>query len=358
MSKEYQRPPVRVALMGLGRAMFEDHYSIFKAHPGLFKVVAACDLLKERRDIIAQDFPDCRMYRQFSDMLDERDIDLVDIATCSQDHVAHALKSLERGFWTLLESPLALTYEDAAILRGAAMKAKNRLLVVQRGMFAPDFLLTKQVMGDPRLGEIFQLRILREDYVRRDDWQTVKRLGGGASYYAMTDLVMQALKLLTLPPIQMWSELKRIASLGDAEDYAHIVLKTRGVISADIEFNGGSLAENRGRTCWLWLSELACDGTCDLLAEEYEYDAVGIPHLSGRQDGTTVHVRRVSPGLSRVTTQGVDGLGPAMRLRIRASDYRGEQRVRRAGVTYTVASAEGHGRWVDLACKERGSDRG
>ena len=246
MSKEYQRPPVRVALMGLGRAMFEDHYSIFKAHPGLFKVVAACDLLKERRDIIAQDFPDCRMYRQFSDMLDERDIDLVDIATCSQDHVAHALKSLERGFWTLLESPLALTYEDAAILRGAAMKAKNRLLVVQRGMFAPDFLLTKQVMGDPRLGEIFQLRILREDYVRRDDWQTVKRLGGGASYYAMTDLVMQALKLLTLPPIQMWSELKRIASLGDAEDYAHIVLKTRGVISADIEFNGGSLAENRG----------------------------------------------------------------------------------------------------------------
>lgn len=116
--------------------------------------------------------------------------------------------------------------------------------------------------------------------------------------------------------------------------------------------------EDRGRTCWLWLSEIACDGTCDLLAEEYEYDAVGIPHLSGRQDGTTVHVRRVSPGLSRVTTQGVDGLGPTMRLRIRASDYQGEQRVRRAGVTYTVASAEGHGRWVDLACKERGSDRG
>lgn len=245
MKLEYQRPPVRVAVIGLGRAFFSTHYPIFKAHPALFKIVAACDLLKERRDILAKDFPDCKMFRQFSDMLDERDIDLVDIATCSTDHVTHALASLEHGFWTLLESPMALTPDDASRLRGAAAKAKNRLLVLQRGLFAPDFLLAKSMMGDPRLGEIHQIRVRREDYIRRDDWQTVKRLGGGAAYYEMTDLILQALRLLPSPPIQMWSELKRIASLGDAEDYAHVNLKTRGQVSADIEFNGGVLKENR-----------------------------------------------------------------------------------------------------------------
>ena len=246
MRTEYQRPPVRVALMGLGRSMFTDLYPVFKAHPALFKVVAACDILKERRDIIAADFPECRMFRRFSDMLDERDIDLVDIATCSVDHVKHALQSLEKGFWTLLETPLALTFDDAQVIRGAAQKAKNRLLVMQRGIFAPDFLLAKQAMTDTRLGDIYQVVVRREDFIRRDDWQTVKRLGGGAAYYAMTDLVLQALKLMPLPPIQMWSELKRIASLGDAEDYAHVGLKTRGAISADIEFNGGVLPEDRG----------------------------------------------------------------------------------------------------------------
>ena len=245
MKAESHRPPVRVALMGLGRAMFEDHYSVFKAHPALFKVVAACDLMKERRDIIAKDFPDCKMFRRFSDMLDERDIDVVDIATCSVDHVNHALQSLERGFWTLLETPLALTFDDAQVLRGAAQKAKNRLLVFQRGLFAPDFLLARMAMADTRLGDIYQVCIRREDFIRRDDWQTVKRLGGGAAYYAMPDLVLQALRLLPLPPIQMWSELKRIASLGDAEDYAHVNLRTRGSVSADIEFNGGVLAEDR-----------------------------------------------------------------------------------------------------------------
>lgn len=245
MRPEYQRPPIRVAIVGLGRSFFSSHYPIFKAHPALFKVVAACDILKERRDMIAGDFPDCKMFRRFSDMLDEHDIDLVDIATCSTEHVKHALMSLERGCWTLLESPMALTLDDAQLLRGAATKAKNRLLVLQRGLFASDFLLAKSMMTDSRLGEIYQICIRREDYIRRDDWQTVKRLGGGAAYYAMTDLILQALKLLPQPPIQMWSELKRIASLGDAEDYAHVNLKTRTQISADIEFNGGALTANK-----------------------------------------------------------------------------------------------------------------
>ena len=242
---EYQRPPIKVALMGLGRSMFADHYPVFRKHPALFRVVAACDLHKDRRDIVAKDYPDCRMFRQFADMLDEHDIDIVDIATCTADHVKHAMMSLKKGFWTLLETPMALTPDDAQILRGQALKSKNRLLVLQRGLFSPDFLLAKMAMGDPRLGRIHQIKIRREDYVRRDDWQCVKRLGGGAAYYAMTDLTLQALKLLPTPPIQMWSELKRLASLGDAEDFAHMNLKTRDLVSADVEFNGGCLATER-----------------------------------------------------------------------------------------------------------------
>jgi hypothetical protein len=71
-------------------------------------------------------------------------------------------------------------------------------------------------------------------------------MGGGAAYYGMPDLILQALKLLPMQPIQMWSELKRVAALGDAEDYAHVCLKTRGPVTADIEFNGGVLPEDRG----------------------------------------------------------------------------------------------------------------
>ena len=140
---------------------------------------------------------------------------------------------------------MALTFDEAQVLRGQALKSKGRLIVLQRGLFASDFQLARRMMSDPRLGPIHQIRIRREDYIRRDDWQCVKRLGGGAAYYAMTDLTLQTLKLLPTPPVQMWSELKRLASLGDAEDYAHMNLKTRDLVSADVEFSGGCLAPER-----------------------------------------------------------------------------------------------------------------
>ncbi|MBR0198488.1 MAG: Gfo/Idh/MocA family oxidoreductase [Kiritimatiellae bacterium] len=245
MSSEYHRPPIKIALLGLGRAVFFEHYPVFRQHPALFNIVAACDLEKDRRDKVLADYPNCKMFRQVPDMLAETDIDLVLVATPSKDHAAHAMACLEKGFWTLVESPLALTMEVAQFLRGAAFKAKNRLLVLQRGLLAPDFLLTKQVVSDLRLGELYDIKIRREDYIRRDDWQTVKRLGGGAVYYEMTDLIMQAIQLLPAPPIQMWSDLKRIVSLGDAEDCVRVQLKTRTLATADIEYNGGVFAENR-----------------------------------------------------------------------------------------------------------------
>ena len=218
------------------------------------------------------------MFRQFADMLDEHDIDIVDIATCTVDHVKHAMMSLKKGFWTLLETPMALTPDDAQILRGQALKSKNRLLVLQRGLFDSDFQLARLAMSDPRLGQVHQIRIRREDFVRRDDWQCVKRLGGGAAYYAMTDLVIQALKLLPTPPIQMWSELKRIASLGDAEDYAHVNLKTRDLISADVEFNGGCLPserapsfEIRGERGVFKVAQGATSGTMTVIDPKYSF---------------------------------------------------------------------------------------
>ena len=275
---DYQRPPLKVAIFGLGRAMFDDHYPVFRDHPGLFRVVAACDLLKSRRDLVAKDFPDCRMFRRFSDMLDESDIDLVDIATCTCDHVRHAMLSLKKGFWTLLESPMALTVNDAMLLRGQAQKSRNRLIVMQRGLFEPDFMLAKQAMTDPRLGPVHQVRIRREDFVRRDDWQCVKRLGGGAAYYAMPDLVLQALRLLPTPPVQMWSELKRVASLGDAEDYVHVCLKTRDQLTADLEFNGGCLPglrspsfEIRGERGVFQVAPGAAEGTITVIDPSFSF---------------------------------------------------------------------------------------
>ena len=238
---EPPRPPVRVGIAGLGRAALFHHIPAFRSAPGLFRIVAICDLMRERRDIVERDIPDVHTYRRVEDMLDDPDIDLVDVALPTADHVSCALSALRRGRWTVVESPLATSHEDARKLQAASVKARGKLFAYTPGLFAPDFLLARSVLDDPRLGEIFELRVRRQDFIRRDDWQSVKRCFGGCAWHEGQDVLLQVLALMRSQPAQLWSELKRTASLGDAEDFAHIVLKSRGEVTADIEICGGQL---------------------------------------------------------------------------------------------------------------------
>lgn len=237
-----QRPPVRVGIAGLGRAALFNHLPAFKALSGLYRLVAVCDLMKERRDIVEKDYPDVHMYRRVEDMLDDPEIDLVLITLPTADHVSCALSSLRRGRWTVVEAPLATTHDEAKMLQAASVKARGKLFAYTPGLFSPEFRLAKSVLDDPRLGEIYEIHVRHQDYVRRDDWQSVKRCQGGCAWYEGQDALLQATALMRTPPAQLWSELKRIASLGDAEDFARIVLKSRGEVTAGVEINGGELS--------------------------------------------------------------------------------------------------------------------
>ena len=239
---ETHRPPLRVAMVGLGRAALLDHLPALRSLPELYQVTAVCDLIRERRTIVEKAYPKVRMYRRVEDMMDDPDIDLVDIALPTTDHQSAALESLSRGRYTLLETPLALSHDAATILKAASVKAQGRLFAYTPGLFTPDFRLAQAALDNPALGEIYDVRVRRQDYLRRDDWQSVKRCGGGAAWYAGVDAILQAVALMRAQPTQLWSELKRVAALGDAEDFAHIVLKSRGEVTADIEINGGHLA--------------------------------------------------------------------------------------------------------------------
>ena len=118
-----QRPPVRIGIAGLGRAALFDHIPAFKALPGLYQVMAVCDLVKERRDIVEKDYPDVHTYRRVEDMLDDPEIDLVLVTFPTADHFSTALSSLRRERWTVVEAPLTTSHDDAKVLQAASVKA-------------------------------------------------------------------------------------------------------------------------------------------------------------------------------------------------------------------------------------------
>lgn len=114
--------------------------------------------------------------------------------------------------------------------------------------------------------------------------------------------------------------------------------------------------EQRGRTCWLWLSEIATDGKVGLVPDGITRDSHGLP-VDGSDKPTEVYCRKVTHASRRVQTDGIDNLRPALVLRLRACDYSGQSRIMRDCITYTVSSVDHHGRWVDVSCARKVADR-
>lgn len=228
---------ISVGVVGCGRCAVFGHLPAIGRLNDLFRVTAVCDLEKVRRERVTRDFPDARHYRRVEDMVDDPDIDLVLIASPTLDHESYALECLNRGLWTVCETPVALSHEGALVLRGASLKAGRRLIAATPALFSNEFRLASMVRMRHRIGDIYDIRIRQGTYHRRDDWQSTSKRGGGAANFAAQEPVLQALSLLKAPPVQMWSETKKIIALGDAEDYVRVLLRTADGITADIEAN-------------------------------------------------------------------------------------------------------------------------
>lgn len=235
------REPIRVGIVGLGRAGWGMHCPELDKYPELFRITAVCDPLKERRDLVTEKYPDCRTYRRYDDLLADTDIELIDIATRSEDHVEHTLKALKTRRWVNLEKPISLDYDNALVLRAASIKASNKLFVRHNRRFEPAFVHIREIIASGILGEIHTIHLNRGGFSRRDDWQTVKRCGGGQLLNWGPHLIDQALQFLDSPPVRIWSDLKRVAAMGDAEDTVRIIMRNLQGLTVDLEVGCGRI---------------------------------------------------------------------------------------------------------------------
>lgn len=97
--------PITMGVAGCGRAGWGMHKEELKAHGKKFKVVAACDTDKSRRDLMAGEYG-CATYSKIEDLIADPAVELVDIATRSPEHTEHAIMALKAGKKVFLELSL------------------------------------------------------------------------------------------------------------------------------------------------------------------------------------------------------------------------------------------------------------
>lgn len=231
--------PIRVGIVGLGRAGWGMHVPELSAKESQFQIVAGCDLDPDHRRRFA-DKCGCPVYRRIEDLIADRNVELVDIATRSTEHIAHALLALKAHKDVSIEKPISVSYPEALKLKPALRRSRGKVYVRHNRRFEPGFQHIREIMASRILGDVYEIKLRRNGYSRRDDWQTLIRCGGGQLLNWGPHIIDHALRLLESPVADMWSDLKLISAVGDAEDHLHIILKGRNGRVVDLQISGGS----------------------------------------------------------------------------------------------------------------------
>ena len=232
--------PIRAAVIGLGRAGWNIHVRTMQERED-FDVVAVADPDPDRQqqakeEAAAQPFDD------LDSLLKGCDAELIVVATASADHANHSIAALEAGRHVLTEKPMATALEDADRMLAAAENAGKILTVHQSRRWGEDFLFIQQMLKDERLGHVFFIRSGGYGYRRRNDWQTLRKYGGGLLNNNGVHVVDQCVLLMESPIVDVFGDLQQILQPGDTEDHLKVVMRGENGRIIDLELTSACAA--------------------------------------------------------------------------------------------------------------------
>ena len=234
--------PIRLAIAGLGRAGMHMQCAELEGRGKLFKIVAVCDAIPARLEWAADKYG-CKTYARVADMAADPDVEMVSVATRSVDHAAHATLALKAGKHVFLEKPMTVTVAEARALQRLSAKSKGDLYVRHNRRYESAFTHIREIIASGILGDVFEIKLRRNGFGRRNDWQTLQRYGGGQLLNWGPHIIDHALRFLDSPVKNMWSDLKQVAAAGNAEDHLKIVLTGKNGRVVDLEISGGAAIE-------------------------------------------------------------------------------------------------------------------
>ena len=232
--------PIKIGLIGLGRAGWGMHTEELKGKEDKFVYAAACDLIPERRQKMADRYG-CKTYENLDDLIADPEVELVVVATRSCDHYDHAMRALAAGKDVFLEKPMCRTHEEAlALMEAGSRPGGPRLFIRHNRRFESHFCRIRELIASGLLGEVYEIKLTRNSFQFRDDWQTIHEFGGGQLLNWGPHIIDQSLRLLESPVAEMFSHLTQVAAGGDCEDHIKIVFKGENGRVVDMEISGGA----------------------------------------------------------------------------------------------------------------------
>ena len=231
--------PIKLGLVGVGRAGNRMHLNELSGK-GIFEIAAVCDLEEDRRRDVAEKYG-AKPYQRIEDIVEDEEVEIIDIATRSNDHFVHAMTALQAGKTVLLEKPITMDYKQAKELFAYAETCgKNKLFIRHNRRFEPKFIEVNNLIKEGILGDVYYIKRSETRFDRRCDWQTLSQYGGGQLLNWGPHLIDQALRFCDGDYKRMNSYTRHIAAAGDCEDVVMASFEGVNDRIVEIEISGGA----------------------------------------------------------------------------------------------------------------------
>ena len=226
---------IHTLLAGLGRIGWNTHLPALLADPG-FQVDAVVDPAQERLAECRQKFG-IPGFHTLEEALKRGVFDLTVIASPTCFHAGQTIAALRAGCHVFCDKPAALNLAEFLRMKTAAEENRRILTIYQPARISRHNLFLKELIRSGKLGKVFLVKLLRERFSRRNDWQALRRNGGGMLLNYGSHMVDQANFLLDAPGRVLTCTADRVLSCGDADDVVKLLLRYDGPVTVDIDIN-------------------------------------------------------------------------------------------------------------------------
>ena len=161
---------------------------------GKANIVGIVDIVQERAEEVAAKFDIPRAFRDYRELCELPEVDLVCVATPNLYHYEQVLCALERDKHVLSEKPLATNMKEILELNAAAKKSTKLTMINHELRFNPYLRKVRDLIRSGEIGRPYFIRIHHQTTTFSDldapwSWSFDAKMGGGVRLAMASHLV-------------------------------------------------------------------------------------------------------------------------------------------------------------------------
>ena len=250
-----------------------------------------------------------KFYSKAADLINDKDINAVYIATPPGSHAEYAIEVIKAGKPVYIEKPMAVNHQECLRINKAAEKKNVPVFVAYYRRALPGFLLVKDLIENGSIGKVrfLQIQLFKapslDENAGKLSWRVDPGISGGGHFFDLASHQLDYLDFLFGPVQKVKSIALNQAGLYKAEDF----------VSAEFIFSNNIV----GTSIWCFsVSPHSSRDSIEITGDQgsvkfstFSFEPIVLTNASGRKEFINERPEHVQYYLIEKIVNSLNGIG-------------------------------------------------